>query len=203
MSFISKIIAILYFVDPRDSSVLDGLADVRLSKDEVKRTRVKIGIATKRHYRNNPVNFAISLVKNSINLVKFLLLREDSCSDLSGAKNGTECKAPSVYEKLIRSLSKEFDKVEKCLQACEEHVDILGYSGCCEYDTDHNWCGFYHNGIVFQTGESGFKAVSCSTNHTKGIELYINVKCTLSVTCIIVKIVIYYDDQVLLMGKWI
>ena len=55
MSFISKIIAILYFVDPRDSSVLDGLADVRLSKDEVKRTRVKIGIATKRHYRNNPV----------------------------------------------------------------------------------------------------------------------------------------------------
>ena len=94
-----------------------------------------------------------------------------------GANNGTECKAPSVYEKLRRSLSKEFDQIEKCLQACEEHVDNLGFSGCCEYDTEHNWCGFYHNGIVSQTGESGFKAVSCSMNHTKGIELYINGEC--------------------------
>ena len=176
MSFTSKIIAILYFVGLRDSSVLDGLADVRLSKDEVKRTRIEIGILTKRYYRNNSV-YEYSLVENSIDLLKFLLLLKDNCSDLSGANNGTECKAPSVYEKLSRSLSKEVDKIEKCLQACEEHVDIPGFDGCCEYDTEHNWCAFYHNGIVSQTGESGFKAVSCSMNHTKGIELYINVEC--------------------------
>ena len=93
-------------------------------------------------------------------------------------------------------MSKEFDKIEKCLQACEEHVDILGFNGCCEYDTDHNWCGFYHNGIVSQTGESGFKAVSCSVNHTKGIELYTNFEShhNLSVTCIVVQIVTNYDD---------
>ena len=96
---------------------------------------------------------------------------------MSVANNGTECKAPSVYEKLSRSLSKEFDKIEKCLEACEEHIDILGFEGCCEYDTDHNWCGFYHNGILSQTGESGFKAVSCSVNHKKGIEFYTNVEC--------------------------
>ena len=111
-------------------------------------------------------------------LCEILLPWEDNCSDLISANNGTECKAPSVYEKLRRSLSKEFDQIEKCLQACEEHVDNLGFSGCCEYDTEHNWCGFYHNGKVSQTGESGFKAVSCSMNHTKGIELYIYGKCT-------------------------
>ena len=52
MGFISQIIAILYCVGPRDSSVLDGLADVRLSKDEVERTRIEIGIVTKRVYHN-------------------------------------------------------------------------------------------------------------------------------------------------------
>ena len=102
---------------------------------------------------------------------KFILFLDGNCNELIVANNGTECKAPSPYEKLSRSLSKEIDTIDKCLKACEQHVSIRGTHGCCEYDGDHKWCGFYHNGIVSEAGEPGFKAASCSMNDTEGMRL--------------------------------